>query len=184
VRRRQVVASDGVEELPGLVLLEDGGLARADEHLADDQVVEEHPQRGDVLLDRGGGELRRELLDVGGVRTRIGFLRTLRVGVSQRRAARAVCAEAVEKDGSAEGVAERTFFTLDWLQDAELRRRSSVGLNKGEAIRRYTWRRRERPRPSTSGCGGGNSNCPECSGRNRTEGMKAVLVPKFLLPAL
>lgn len=28
---------------------------------------------------------------------------------------------------------ERTLFTLDWLQDAELRRRSTVGLNKGEA---------------------------------------------------
>jgi hypothetical protein len=27
---------------------------------------------------------------------------------------------------------ERTLFTLDWLQDPELRRRSHVGLNKGE----------------------------------------------------
>jgi hypothetical protein len=34
---------------------------------------------------------------------------------------------------------ERTFFTLQWLQDPELRRRSHVGLNKGEqqnALRR------------------------------------------------
>jgi TnpA family transposase len=37
------------------------------------------------------------------------------------------------------GKLERTLFTLDWLQDAELRRRSHVGLNKGEqqnALRR------------------------------------------------
>jgi TnpA family transposase len=26
---------------------------------------------------------------------------------------------------------ERTLFTLDWLQDIELRRRSHAGLNKG-----------------------------------------------------
>ena len=34
---------------------------------------------------------------------------------------------------------ERTLFTLDWMQDPELRRRSHVGLNKGEqqnALRR------------------------------------------------
>jgi TnpA family transposase len=34
---------------------------------------------------------------------------------------------------------ERTFFTLQWLQDPELRRRSHVGLNKDEqqnALRR------------------------------------------------
>src|SRR5258708_34470058 len=34
---------------------------------------------------------------------------------------------------------ERTFFTLQWLRDQELRRRSHVGLNKGEqqnALRR------------------------------------------------
>jgi TnpA family transposase len=30
------------------------------------------------------------------------------------------------------GKLERTLFTLDWLQDPELRRRSHVGLNKGE----------------------------------------------------
>lgn len=30
------------------------------------------------------------------------------------------------------GELERTVFTLDWLQDPELRRRSHVGLNKGE----------------------------------------------------
>ena len=30
------------------------------------------------------------------------------------------------------GKLERTFFTLQWLQDPELRRRSHVGLNKGE----------------------------------------------------
>ncbi len=30
------------------------------------------------------------------------------------------------------GKLERTIFTLDWLQDPELRRRSHVGLNKGE----------------------------------------------------
>ena len=30
------------------------------------------------------------------------------------------------------GKLERTFFTLQWLQDQELRRRSHVGLNKGE----------------------------------------------------
>jgi TnpA family transposase len=37
------------------------------------------------------------------------------------------------------GKLERTFFTLQWLQDPELRRRSRVGLNKGEqqnALRR------------------------------------------------
>ena len=37
------------------------------------------------------------------------------------------------------GKLERTLFTLDWLQDSELRRRSHVGLNKGEqqnALRR------------------------------------------------
>jgi hypothetical protein len=37
------------------------------------------------------------------------------------------------------GKVERTLFTLDWLQDPELRRRSHVGLNKGEqqnALRR------------------------------------------------
>ena len=37
------------------------------------------------------------------------------------------------------GKLERTFFTLLWLQDPELRRRSHVGLNKGEqqnALRR------------------------------------------------
>jgi TnpA family transposase len=37
------------------------------------------------------------------------------------------------------GKLERTFFTLQWLQDLELRRRSHVGLNKGEqqnALRR------------------------------------------------
>jgi hypothetical protein len=28
---------------------------------------------------------------------------------------------------------ERTLFTLDWFQDPQLRRRSHVGLNKGEA---------------------------------------------------
>lgn len=31
------------------------------------------------------------------------------------------------------GKIERTLFTLDWLQDVELRRRVTVGLNKGEA---------------------------------------------------
>jgi TnpA family transposase len=30
------------------------------------------------------------------------------------------------------GKLERTFFTLQWLQDTELRRRSHLGLNKGE----------------------------------------------------
>jgi TnpA family transposase len=30
------------------------------------------------------------------------------------------------------GKVERTLFTLDWMQDPELRRRSHVGLNKGE----------------------------------------------------
>jgi TnpA family transposase len=30
------------------------------------------------------------------------------------------------------GKLERTLFTLDWLQDPELRRRSHIGLNKGE----------------------------------------------------
>jgi len=37
------------------------------------------------------------------------------------------------------GKLERTLFTLQWLQDPELRRRSHVGLNKGEqqnALRR------------------------------------------------
>ena len=37
------------------------------------------------------------------------------------------------------GKLERTFFTLQWLQDPELRRRSHVGLNKGaqqNALRR------------------------------------------------
>ncbi len=37
------------------------------------------------------------------------------------------------------GKLERTFFTLEWLQDPQLRRRSHVGLNKGEqqnALRR------------------------------------------------
>lgn len=37
------------------------------------------------------------------------------------------------------GKLERTLFTLDWMQDPELRRRSHVGLNKGEqqnALRR------------------------------------------------
>jgi TnpA family transposase len=37
------------------------------------------------------------------------------------------------------GKLERTFFTLQWLQDPELRRRSHVGLTKGEqqnALRR------------------------------------------------
>ncbi len=29
--------------------------------------------------------------------------------------------------------ADRTLFTLDWLQSQELRRRVTVGLNKGEA---------------------------------------------------
>ena len=31
------------------------------------------------------------------------------------------------------GKLERTLFTLDWLQDPDLRRRSQIGLNKGEA---------------------------------------------------
>jgi TnpA family transposase len=31
------------------------------------------------------------------------------------------------------GRIERTLFTLDWLQNVELRRRVQVGLNKGEA---------------------------------------------------
>ena len=31
------------------------------------------------------------------------------------------------------GRIERTLFTLDWLQDIELRRRVQIGLNKGEA---------------------------------------------------
>lgn len=31
------------------------------------------------------------------------------------------------------GKIERTLFTLDWLQDVELRRRVNAGLNKGEA---------------------------------------------------
>ena len=31
------------------------------------------------------------------------------------------------------GRIERTLFTLDWLQNTELRRRVHVGLNKGEA---------------------------------------------------
>jgi TnpA family transposase len=31
------------------------------------------------------------------------------------------------------GQIERTLFTLDWLQDVELRRRVNAGLNKGEA---------------------------------------------------
>ena len=31
------------------------------------------------------------------------------------------------------GRVERTFFTLEWLQSPELRRRVQVGLNKGEA---------------------------------------------------
>jgi len=31
------------------------------------------------------------------------------------------------------GQIERTLFTLDWLQDVELRRRVQAGLNKGEA---------------------------------------------------
>ncbi len=31
------------------------------------------------------------------------------------------------------GRIERTLFTLDWLQDVELRRRVQAGLNKGEA---------------------------------------------------
>ncbi len=30
------------------------------------------------------------------------------------------------------GKLERTLFTLQWLQDPDLRRRSHVGLNKGE----------------------------------------------------
>lgn len=30
------------------------------------------------------------------------------------------------------GKLERTIFTLDWLQDPDLGRRSHVGLNKGE----------------------------------------------------
>jgi TnpA family transposase len=37
------------------------------------------------------------------------------------------------------GKLERTIFTLDWMQDPDLRRRSHVGLNKGEqqnALRR------------------------------------------------
>ena len=37
------------------------------------------------------------------------------------------------------GKLERTLFTLDWMQDPDLRRRSHVGLNKGEqqnALRR------------------------------------------------
>jgi hypothetical protein len=36
------------------------------EDLADDQIVEEHPEGGEVLLDRGGGELTGELLNIGG----------------------------------------------------------------------------------------------------------------------
>jgi TnpA family transposase len=31
------------------------------------------------------------------------------------------------------GRIERTLFTLEWLQSPELRRRATVGLNKGEA---------------------------------------------------
>jgi TnpA family transposase len=31
------------------------------------------------------------------------------------------------------GKLERTLFTLDWIQDPELRRRSQIELNKGEA---------------------------------------------------
>jgi TnpA family transposase len=35
------------------------------------------------------------------------------------------------------GKLERTLFTLQWLQDPELRRRSHVGLNKGEQQMRF-----------------------------------------------
>jgi len=31
------------------------------------------------------------------------------------------------------GRVERTLFTLDWMQNVELRRRVQIGLNKGEA---------------------------------------------------
>ena len=74
----QVVAGDRREERAGLLVLEDRSLADADdelrsahgiggvvgEDLADDQVVEEHPESGQVLLDGGDGELGRELLDL------------------------------------------------------------------------------------------------------------------------
>ena len=46
------------------------------------------------------------------------------------------------------GKLERTFFTLQWLQDPELRRRSHVGLNKGEqqnALRRAVFFNRLAP---------------------------------------
>ena len=50
------------------------------------------------------------------------------------------------------GKLERTFFTLQWLQDPELRRRSHVGLNKGaqqNALRRAVFLQpaRRNPRP-------------------------------------
>jgi hypothetical protein len=41
------------------------------EDLADDEVVEEHAQRRQVLLDGGDGERRRDLLDVGGEEERL-----------------------------------------------------------------------------------------------------------------
>ena len=34
------------------------------------------------------------------------------------------------------GRLERTLFTLDWISDPALRRRSNAGLNKGEATQR------------------------------------------------
>ena len=40
---------------------------------------------------------------------------------------------------------ERTFFTLDWMQDPDPRRRSHVGLNQGEyqnALRRAVFSNR------------------------------------------
>ena len=69
---------DAVEEGPGLLGGEDRGLAGLDdmprpsdrargivgEDLADDEPVEEHPQRREVLLDGRGRARGRELLDV------------------------------------------------------------------------------------------------------------------------
>ena len=39
------------------------------------------------------------------------------------------------------GRIERTLFTLEWLQNTELRRRVQIGLNKGEA-KKMPWQER------------------------------------------
>ena len=65
------------------------------------------------------------------------------------------------------GKLERTFFTLQWLQDPELRRRSHVGLNKGE--QQNALRRRQRFKPARRGHHSMEYNLPAARCRSPTQ---------------